>query len=110
MVGQNLTGGAGVAVIWGPRVLGTPHPHIASEFGMGVPIMPGGLGIPVGPKVLGIWGPLITDSSWTIVLYALILAGNEYYIEWCQAGVSHFHSAWLSTLARHSRSSVGQCM
>ena len=26
----------GVAVIWGPRVLGTPHPHIASELGVGV--------------------------------------------------------------------------
>ena len=48
---------AGVAVIWGPRVLGTLHPHTASELGMGVPIMPGGLGIPVGPKALGIWGP-----------------------------------------------------
>lgn len=35
----------------------TPHPHIASELGMGVPIMPGSLGIPVGPKALGIWGP-----------------------------------------------------
>ena len=49
--------GAGVAVIWGPRVLGTPHPRITSELGVGVPIMPGGLGIPVGPKTLGIWGP-----------------------------------------------------
>ena len=47
----------GVAVIWGPHVLGTPHPRITSESGMGVPIMPGGFGIPVGPKVLGIWGP-----------------------------------------------------
>ena len=44
----------GVAVIWGPRVLGTPHPRTTSELGMGVLIMPGGLGIPVGPKALGI--------------------------------------------------------
>ena len=42
--------------------MGTPcfwdsHPHITSELGMVVPIMPGGLGIPIGSKVLGIWGP-----------------------------------------------------
>ena len=46
--------------------------------------MLGGLGTPVGPKALGIWGP-----------YSDMGTPHTQKLEWCQAGVLHFHSAWL---------------
>ena len=46
----------GVAVIWGPPSYGDPHPHIASDMGMGVTISLSDMRFPNVPITLAVWG------------------------------------------------------